>query len=138
MIRRLGGIVLLPLFSCSPEIVSIPVETEFFLLNFSRRWCATLELRSVAEGGAFSRPLPLIPPGAVFRQRFLELLPETGGCPDRLDMRVHLYKRVDESRPTGCDPVNEAPGPYVAIASDLIEDERRSRPRSDRPPARRR
>lgn len=118
MIRRLGCALLLPaLFSCGsePVAVTLPVETEFFLLNLSRRWYATIGLRPTDETGDFTQS-KLIPPGAVFRERFLVLFPDTGGCPDRLDLRVHLFKRIHEDLPIGLDPEEQVEPQAISSA----------------------
>lgn len=98
----IGGVI--PFGADNPNV---PIETEFLAANLSRRWYAVLQVR---PAGGFASPdfeyatTPLIPPGGVFRQRFLELLPGTSGCPDGLTMRVFLYKRVNEQLPIGLDP----------------------------------
>lgn len=98
----------------------LPVETEFFLLNLTRDRYLTAGLRgNDALGSGNNRPFvqsELLPPGAVLRRRFFDLFPETGGCPDRIDIRVHLYHRVNAGVPIGLDP-GEAIVP-IAFASD--------------------
>ena len=80
------------------------METEFSLVNLSQQWYATIGLRPAASDDSAYVQSDLVPPGAVFRERFFELFPETGGCPDRLDLRVYLYKRANDDVPIGMDP----------------------------------
>ena len=120
MTRRLFAPLLLSsLLSCSLQPLALPFETEFFLLNLTRDRYLTAALRdNDLEGSGNDRPFvqsPLIPPGAVLRQRFFDLFPETQGCPDRLDLRVHLYKQTDPGEPIGRDPTD--PGELFAFAS---------------------
>jgi len=108
VIKRLCIILAVAMISScglSPDMLpEIPVETEFFLLNLSRRWYFAAELQPVTASdqpnGDFQLS-PLIPPGAVMRQRFLDLFPEdaypgVGGCPDSLAIRAYVYKRVQD------------------------------------------
>lgn len=107
-----------PMLSCSigiPFLESgvLPVETEFFLLNLTRNRFVTVALRdNDASGVGNSRAFiqsPLIPPGAVLRQRFLDLFPETGGCPDRLDVRAHVYELIASDSQPGSTPIAGLP-----------------------------
>ena len=122
MRRRLFAPLLLSsLLSCSlqPATLTLPFETEFFLLNLTRDRYLTAALRdNDLEGSGDDRAFvqsPLIPPGAVMRRRFFDLFPETQGCPDRLDLRVHLYKQTNPGEPIGRDPT--VPGELFAFAS---------------------
>ena len=113
------------LISCNavpPSITAVvlPVETEFFLLNLSRQWYATIALRPAGGAEDAYAQSKLIPPGAVFRERFLELFPQTGGCPDRLDLRVYLYKRVNDDVPIGEDP-GERVGPQPVASGEILD-----------------
>jgi hypothetical protein len=108
--------------SCSPQQLVLPIETEFSLLNLSRDWYATIALRPTSPAGASEAEYvqsPLLPPGAVFRRRFLELFPQTGGCPDFIDLRVHLYKRVNADVPIGLDP-GEAVVPQAIASGEAV------------------
>lgn len=115
------AMLLLVLVSCSTglETLTLPFETEFFLLNLTRDRYLTVALRdNDLEGTGDDRPFvqsPLIPPGAVMRRRFFDLFPETQGCPDRLDLRVHLYKQTNPAKPIGRDPTD--PGELAVLAS---------------------
>ncbi len=130
------SMLVVPMLSCAsglPFITSgvLPVETEFFLLNLTRDRFLTVALRdNDASGSGDARAFvqsPLIPPGAVLRQRFLDLFPETGGCPDRLDVRAHVYElnapdAQPGSIPIGGDPCVDNPPDVsdvdpVAVAS---------------------
>lgn len=101
----------------------LPFETEFSLVNLSQRWYAAIGLRPAAstqgQEEEFTRS-DLIPPGGIFRERFFTLFPETGGCPDRLDITVHLYKRLNEDIPIGLDP-GEAVDPTPVASDELLD-----------------
>ncbi len=125
--RKMITATILACLSCNLNLggVALPVETEFSLVNLSRRWYATIALRPAATNGQTPGQFvqsKLIAPGAVFRERFFELFPETGGCPDRLDIRVHLYKRANEDVPIGMDPGEAVLTDPVASAeiSDIV------------------
>ena len=122
MTHRLFALLLLSsLLSCSiqPATLTLPFETEFFLLNLTRDRYLTVALRdNDLEGTGDDRLFvqsPLIPPGAVMRRRFFDLFPATQGCPDRLDLRVHLYKQTNPGEPVGRDPTD--PGELFIFAS---------------------
>jgi hypothetical protein len=100
------------------------VETEFFLLNLTRDRYMTVGVRAsdVLESGP-NRPFKqsdLLAPGAVLRRRFLELFPSTGGCPQRADIRVHLYHRINSAVPIGMDP-GEAVEPIAFASAEFTE-----------------
>ena len=110
--------------SPAPAPLPLPVETELLLLNLSRRWYAAFELRPAAgpdarSGGEFTIQ-KLIPPGGVLRTPFLALFPATGGCPDRLDLRVYLYKRANEDVPIGLD-ADEETDPSPVASGELLD-----------------
>ncbi len=103
--------------------LTLPVETEFALINLSPRWYATVGLRPSAAPGIPETEYiqsDLIPPWAVYRERFRTLFPQTGGCPDRLDLRVYLYKRVNEDVPVDIDPGEEVDPRAVASGEASI------------------
>ena len=100
------------------------VETEFFLLNLTRDRYMTVGVRAsdVLENSP-DRPFKqsdLLAPGAVLRRRFLELFPATGGCPQRADIRVHLYHRINSAVPIGLDP-GEAVEPVAFASAEFTE-----------------
>lgn len=114
----LASILIPPMLSCTVDLPFVqssvlPVETEFFLLNLTRNRFLTVALRdNDASGSGDTRDFvqsPLIPPGAVLRQRFLDLFPATGGCPDRVDVRAHLYQLKNEHALPGSIPIDGVP-----------------------------
>ncbi len=116
--------MMLPLcLSCgtTPSIV-LPVETEFLIVNTSSRWYVTMGLRpdTASEGSAFDFQSKLIAPGALLRERFINIFPETGGCPNRFDIRVHLYKRLNEDLPIGLDDMEEV-APTPVASAELLD-----------------
>ncbi len=94
------------LSSCTlfgPSYTSPPIETSFAFTNFSKSYYAMLGLRAhtTRENAAPYYLTPLLAPGATYRERFLDAL--GGGCPDAIDFRVFLYKRVNADLPIGLD-----------------------------------
>ncbi|MCH7813207.1 MAG: hypothetical protein IID40_04210 [Planctomycetes bacterium] len=56
---------------------------------------------------------PLLPPGATYRQRFFDAVGES--CPEAVDLRVWLYRRINGDLPIGLDPDEEVePAPLAA------------------------
>lgn len=92
--------------SCVPAIdqqseqAGPPIETEFSLINLSRQWYWTVAMRTSGSGGAYRQLSELLPPGAVLRKRFLDVLPESGGCPEKIDLRLYLFSVTQDSVPT--------------------------------------
>jgi len=124
-VRRASGIFLIILSMClscgtTPSLV-LPVETELLIVNTSSRWYVTMGLRSdsAPDDSPFQFQSKLIAPGALLRERFINIFPDTGGCPDRFDMRVHLYKRLNEDLPIGLDSMEEVDPTPVASAELL-------------------
>ncbi len=124
--RRACGVIL-PMMvltlSCStaPSLV-LPVETELLIVNTSSRWYVTMGLRpdSAEDESGFDFQSKLIPPGALFRERFINIFPQTGGCPDRFDLRVYLYKRINEDIPIGLDETEEV-DPIPVASAELLD-----------------
>lgn len=83
-----------------PLFTDLPIETSFAFTNFSTRYYAVLDIRDHDAGGAFYET-PLLPPGATHRIRFLDSLATS--CPEALDLRVRLYRRINEDLPIGLD-----------------------------------
>ncbi len=79
------------------------VETRYAFFNDSLRFYAALALRVHSENGESNdyAMTALLPPGANERGDFLELL--GAGCPSSLDIRIFLYRRVNEHIPIGLD-----------------------------------
>ena len=106
MTRAISIAMLAAIASCVPEegaFVAREVETRFAFTNFSQRFYATLAIRendAVASSRAYVR-LAMLAPGATVRGDFVELLGT--GCPRQLDLRVRLYRRVNEDVPIGLD-----------------------------------
>lgn len=112
-----------------PPISTLPVGTRFAFTNLSTRYYAALAMRvhgdEVETGYALS---PLLAPGATFRGEFSEFIETV--CPDSLDFRIFLYKRVNQEIPIGLDEtetVESAPlvaGEVLAVPAcsvDLVE-----------------
>ena len=86
-----------------PSFVVLPIETRFSFLNFSTRYYAVLGIREHTDsGGPFEfRYSPLLAPGATIRSNFTEF---TGSAnPTSLDLRLLLYRRVNDDVPIGLD-----------------------------------
>ena len=119
------GFLATAVLSCGtvPTPITLPAETEFSLINLSRRWYATIGLRPAEEWDPAEQPFvqsKLIPPGAVYRERFFDLFPQTGGCPERLDLRVYLFKRINEDVPIGLDP-GEPLNPQAVASAEILD-----------------
>lgn len=90
--------------SCGPTFVTLPIETGVGFTNLSSQYYAAFQVRSAGdENDWFSSDL--LPPGATQRMRFLESLDSP--CPDRLDVRLWLYQRIDDDLPIGLDEVED-------------------------------
>ncbi len=119
--KALTGIFALLLAGCgvvgssAPEL---PIETSFSFTNLSLTMYAQLALRPSSDGDAADYfTTPLLAPGVTYRRRFLETLDEA--CPERLDLRVLLFSRVNEDVPIGLDvgeAVQEVPVVAGAVA----------------------
>lgn len=116
------GVILLVVFlsSCdlsAPDLVGLPVETRFAFVNFSTRHYAALAVREHVEGSddALFVPTPLLAPGVIFRADFTDLLGT--GCPGSLDLRVVLYRRVNEDIPIGDDAGEAVDASPIAAGS---------------------
>ncbi len=97
-----------------------PIETSLAFVNFDLEAYAALEVR-VHDAAAPEAPyvrLPLLPPGATHRERFLDLLGDP--CPARLDVRVSLYERVNGDLPIGLDP-GEQVEPLPTVAGEVLD-----------------
>ncbi len=98
-----------------PEYTSPPIETSLAFTNFSKSHYAMLGLRThtTADNPDPYYFTPLLAPGATYRARFLDIL--AGGCPDAIDLRLFLYKRVHHELPIGLDEGEEVEqSPLVA------------------------
>ena len=76
-------------------------KTGFAFTNFSTQTYAALAVRDHADAdGAFART-PLLAPGATHRMRFLDAVGTS--CPDAIDLRLLLYRRIRQDLPIGLD-----------------------------------
>jgi hypothetical protein len=86
---------------CGTAVIEVPIETSFAFTNLSRQYYAALQIRPhSAEALPFFKTA-LLPPGAAQREHFLVSLGES--CPTSLDLRVFLYRRLNENVPIGLD-----------------------------------
>ena len=110
--------------SCGTVDISLPpVETEFSIVNLSRQWYAVLRLRtsaSIHDPSAAYWPSNMISPGGVLRERFSDALPDSRGCPDRVDLQIYLYQRVHSNTPIGLDP-GESLDPVAVASSEMLD-----------------
>jgi len=109
-----GSCVLWP-----PNIADVPVETRFVFMNFSKQLYAALWMRPHRDSGPPAEyvQLPLLPPGGIVRGDFLQLI-ETG-CPNAIDFRLCLYRRVNDTIPIGLD-ATEAVEPTPLVAGEVL------------------
>ena len=93
--------------------------TDLSFTNLSRNDYAALAIResSGLDSTAAYVQTPLLPPGAVFRQSFFDLI--GAACPDALDVRLLIYKRINNDLPIGLDP-GEAVGPTPIAAGQVL------------------
>jgi hypothetical protein len=101
---------------CVPAPAPLPIETQVSFLNLSRTQYVVFGVRT--HGAEEFTYTPLLAPGATQRGRFIELVGER--CPGSLDLRVLLYRRVQQDVPIGLDPgerVESAP-----IAAGQLDD----------------
>lgn len=103
----------------APTIAGLPVETRFAFMNFSKEYYAALWLRPHRDAGppAEYAELPMIPPGGIVRGDFLSLIGT--GCPNAIDFRLCLYRRVNDAIPIGLDPT-EAVEPTPLVAGEVL------------------
>jgi hypothetical protein len=87
-----------------PAVADLPIETKLAVTNFSTRFYAAMAVRAhdPQNAGAPFVTLPLLAPGATYRTRFLDVVGE--GCPDSVDLRIFLYRRINDELPIGLDP----------------------------------
>jgi len=129
-IRLVGfGVLLTTTLACIPGTTP-PVATRLAFTNLSLTYYAALALRPHTDGGdAAWVSSPLLAPGATWRADFADLLDTA--CPGSLDLRIYLYRRVNEAVPIGMDETEEVESTPVvagqvlgvpACATALIED----------------
>lgn len=102
------------------QIIGLPVETQFHVLNFSRQYYVTARLREhVAEGEPKAYgSIPLLAPGVTERSRFLDVV--GNGCPESLDLQILLYRRVNADMPIGLDE-GEVVESTPVVAGEILD-----------------
>ena len=113
------GMIIAAGLSCVPGgPLEPPVATRLAFTNLSIRFYAALALRphSDAANAAWATT-PLLAPGATWRADFADLLGTA--CPGSLDLRVYLYKRVNEGVPIGLDPTEAVESTPLAAGQVL-------------------
>jgi len=109
--------------SCAPSgpaFVAPPIETRFSFLNFSTQLYATLGIREHLEqepAAAFTYT-PLLAPGATTRVDFRTFT--AAGCPASIDLRLLLYRRVNNDVPIGLDE-GECVEPTPIVAGEILD-----------------
>lgn len=114
------GALLVTAMSCVPGfplLSGLPIETSFAFTNFSMHDYAALGIRDHADPEGPFVLTPLLPPGATHRQPFLDAL--NASCPDALDLRVLIYRRVRHDLPIGLDE-GEAVEPEPIVAGEIL------------------
>lgn len=102
-----------------PPISTLPVGTRFAFTNLSTRFYAALAMRVHGDDASASYALsPLLAPGATFRGDFSEFIDTV--CPDSLDFRIFLYRRVNEDIPIGLDET-EAVESSPIVAGEVLD-----------------
>ena len=117
---ELTTLVLATVGCFDPGNALVPIETSLGATNLSTEFYVIFQIRTHAPEAQESdfATTALLPPGATQRVRFLDLLGDP--CPERVDLRVFLYERIDADVPIGLDPDEEVlPDP---IASGEIRD----------------
>lgn len=87
----------------NPDSLPPPIETSLGATNLSTEFYVVFQVRASADGSTDEDYVatPLLPPGATHRERFLDLLGDP--CPQRVDLRVFLFERVNTDLPIGSD-----------------------------------
>ncbi len=87
--------------SVSPSIINPDLETSLAFTNFSTQYYAAFGVRESGDNPDAFAMTPLLAPGATFRQRFLDMIGT--GCPADLDLKLLLYRRINDDVPIGLD-----------------------------------
>lgn len=101
-------------------LIGLPIETAVAVTNLSTHAYAAFAVRARTEGqppGPYIE-LPLLPPGATHRARWLDLLGDA--CPPSIDLRVQLYQRINADLPIGLD-VGEAVHSVPLAAGEVLD-----------------
>jgi hypothetical protein len=108
-------LILTAVGSCVPDLTNLiypPALGRYEFANATQNHYVAMAARLHVEQGQAEHyaVLPLLPPGASARGDWEDLLGT--GCPDALDVRVYVYRRVNEDVPVGLnktDPVEPTP-----------------------------
>lgn len=106
--------------SCSapgPDFVDLPVETRLVFLNLSLDFYATVGVRDSSAADSQFMMSPLLAPGAAHRGDFSEFIGT--GCPGFVDLRLLLYRRINETVPIG-DDQSEAVETAPIVAGEIF------------------
>lgn len=101
--------------SSNPESLLPPIETSLGATNLSTEFYVVFQVRASVDGSTDDNyaATPLLSPGATHRARFLDLLGDP--CPQRVDLRVFLFERVNSDLPIGSDPGEQVvTGPHAS------------------------
>ncbi len=102
-----------------PPLQNLAPEAELLFLNLSANHYAALQIRpgdETAEADAWIR-LPLLPPSGIYRESFFELFDRP--CPNSIDLRLLLYRRVNQDIPIGLDEGEEVEATPVVAGEAL-------------------
>ncbi|MHC4671716.1 MAG: hypothetical protein ACYTF1_02190 [Planctomycetota bacterium] len=115
-------LVLVSAASCIPNVIftTLPIETRFSFLNFSTEFYATLGIREHTAGQSSNEYsyTPLLGPGGTVRTDF-RTVTETG-IPESIDLRLLLYRRLNNDVPIGLDE-SEAVDPNPLVAGEILD-----------------
>jgi len=87
---------------CVPGVQApaLPIETGFSIVNLSKTFYLTVGLREHGSAAAYFVS-PLLAPGGTSRIAFVDAI--HAACPASVDLRVFLYRRVNQTTPIGAD-----------------------------------
>jgi len=112
-----------------PPVSTLDVGTRFAFTNLSTQYYAAFAMRAHGDDTEAGFTLtPLLAPGATYRGEFSEFIDTL--CPDSLDFRIFLYRRMNSDVPIGLDEteaVESSPivaGQVLAVPAcsiDLVE-----------------
>ncbi len=102
------------------SFTSPPVQTGILVTNLSKQFYAAVGLRehdSSNDAASFFLT-PLLAPGAAFRSDFVDAVGD--GCPGSVDLRLLLYRRINDDVPIGLDPGEEVEQTPI-VAGELLD-----------------